>query len=274
MMGDEFLVEMRGIVKRFPNVLANDNASFTLRRGEVHALLGENGAGKTTLMNILYGIYSADEGEIKVRGKKVDIRSPRDAIKLGIGMVHQQFKLIPVHTVAENVVLGLKEVGLVLNTRKINRELSHMIASYGWKISPEAKVWQLSAGEKQQVEILKALYRKAQIIILDEPTSVLTPQETVILFQTLRKMASEGLGIVLITHKLDEVMAVSDRVTVMRGGKTVATKLTKETNIEELVNLMIGRPLVKVQTKRVLTRKKPVLEVSNLLVLNDKGLEA
>ncbi|MEM4281410.1 MAG: ABC transporter ATP-binding protein [Candidatus Caldarchaeum sp.] len=274
MMGDELLVEMRGIVKRFPNVLANDNASFTLRRGEVHALLGENGAGKTTLMNILYGIYSADAGEIKVRGKKVDIRSPRDAIKLGIGMVHQQFKLIPVHTVAENVVLGLKEAGLVFNTRKINRELSHMIASYGWKISPEAKVWQLSAGEKQQVEVLKALYRKAQIIILDEPTSVLTPQETVILFQTLRKMASEGLGIVLITHKLEEVMAVSDRVTVMRGGKTVATKLTKETNIEELVNLMIGRPLVKVQTKRVLTWKKPVLEVSNLLVLNDKGLEA
>ncbi|MEM2057976.1 MAG: ABC transporter ATP-binding protein [Thermoproteota archaeon] len=274
MADEEYLVEMKGIVKRFPNVVANDDASFTLRRGEVHALLGENGAGKTTLMNILYGIYKADAGEIKVNGRKVDIRSPRDAIKLGIGMVHQQFKLIPVHTVAENVILGLREAGFVLNSRKINQELSQMISSYGWKISPEAKVWQLSAGEKQQVEILKALYRKAQIIILDEPTSVLTPQETAILFQTLRKMASEGLGIVLITHKLEEVMAVSDRVTVMCGGKTMATKLTKETNIEELVNLMIGRPLAKVQTKRVLTKNKPLLEVSNLFVLNDKGLEA
>jgi len=269
-----YLVEMRGIVKRFPNVLANDNAYFNLRRGEVHALLGENGAGKSTLMNILYGIYRPDAGEIFVDGRKVEIRSPRDAIQLGIGMVHQQFKLIPVHTVAENIILGLKNVGFVINTKKIKEELSQLIKSYGWSISPETKVWQLSAGEKQQVEILKALYRRARILILDEPTSVLTPQETAVFFQTLRKMAAEGLGIVLITHKLEEVMAVSDRVTVMRAGRTIATKPTKETNIEELVNLMIGRPLTKVQAVREIVKDKPVLEVVNLVVLDDKGLEA
>ncbi len=272
--GDQYLVEMINIVKRFPNVLANNNACFNLRRGEVHALLGENGAGKTTLMNILYGIYRADQGEIKVNGVKVDIRSPRDAIKLGIGMVHQQFKLIPVHTVAENVILGLKSIGYVINRRKINQELSAMISAYGWKISPETPVWQLSAGEKQQVELLKALYRKARILILDEPTSVLTPQETLALFRTIRKMAAEGLGIVLITHKLEEALSVSDRVTVMRAGKTVATKPTGETNVEELVNLMIGRPLVKFQHARKVDHDRPVLEIKDLVVYNDKGLEA
>ncbi|MEM1943557.1 MAG: ABC transporter ATP-binding protein [Candidatus Caldarchaeum sp.] len=271
---EEYLVEMTGIVKKFPNVVANDNACFTLKRGEVHALLGENGAGKTTLMNILYGIYRPDAGTIKVYGKPVVIRGPKDAIQLGIGMVHQQFKLIPVHTVLENVVLGIKQTGFVLNTRKISQDLSQMISSYGWKISPDARVWQLSAGEKQQVELLKALYRRARILIMDEPTSVLTPQETSVLFKTLRKMAAEGLGVVLITHKLDEVMAVSDRVTVMRAGRTVATKPTKETSIEDLVNMMIGRPLIKIQTPRVIARNKPVLEVSSLVVLNDKGLEA
>jgi simple sugar transport system ATP-binding protein len=274
MAEDEYLVEMRGIVKRFPNVLANDNANFTLKKGEVHALLGENGAGKTTLMNVLYGLYRADAGEIKVYGKRVEIRSPRDAIRLGIGMVHQQFKLIPVHTVAENIILGIREAGIILNTGKINQELSRIIESYGWRISPESRVWQLSAGEKQQVELLKALYRKARILILDEPTSVLTPQEATVLFQTLRKMAAEGMGVVLITHKLDEVMAVSDRVTVMRQGRTVATKRTSETNIEELVNLMIGRPLIKIKPTRQISEENPILEVSNLVVLNDKGLEA
>lgn len=274
MTEQEYLVEMRGIVKSFPNVMANKNANFTLLRGEVHALLGENGAGKSTLMNILYGIYKPDAGEIWVYGKKVDIKGPRDALKLGIGMVHQQFKLIPVHTVAENVILGMKEMGILLDTRKIYRQLSEFIASYGWKISPDARVWQLSAGEKQQVELLKALFRKVKILILDEPTSVLTPQETTVLFQTLRKMASQGLGIILITHKLEEVFSVSDRVTVMRGGETVATKNVKDTNIEELVELMIGRPLLKISPARKIAYDVPVLQVSNLVVLNDKGLEA
>uniref|UniRef100_A0A7C5Y8X6 ABC transporter ATP-binding protein n=1 Tax=Caldiarchaeum subterraneum TaxID=311458 RepID=A0A7C5Y8X6_CALS0 len=270
----EYLVEMKGIVKRFPNVIANKNAYFSLRKGEVHALLGENGAGKSTLMNILYGIYRPDAGEIWVYGKKAEIKGPKDALKLGIGMVHQQFKLIPVHTVAENVILGLREMGFVLHGKKINQKLSEVIDKYGWKISPEARVWQLSAGEKQQVELLKMLIRQVRILILDEPTSVLTPQETILLFQTLRKMASQGLGIVLITHKLDEVFSVSDRVTVMRGGETVATKNVTDTNIEELVELMIGRPLLKISTTRKVVRERPVLQVLNLRVLNDKGLEA
>ncbi|MEM4495139.1 MAG: ABC transporter ATP-binding protein [Candidatus Caldarchaeum sp.] len=274
MSGPEYLVEMRGIVKKFPNVVANDNVSFTLRPGEVHALLGENGAGKSTLMNILYGIYRPDAGEIWVYGKKVDIRGPRDALSLGIGMVHQQFKLIPVHTVAENVILGLRELGFVINERKINKELTQLIQTYGWTISPNARVWQLSAGEKQQVELLKALYRKVRILILDEPTSVLTPQETVTLFQTLRKMASQGLGVVLITHKLEEVFNVADRVTVMRSGRNVATKNVNETNIEELVELMIGRPLLKITSARRVDTSKPVLEASGLVVFGDKGLEA
>jgi simple sugar transport system ATP-binding protein len=274
MSGPEYLVEMRGIVKKFPNVVANDNVSFTLRPGEVHALLGENGAGKSTLMNILYGIYRPDAGEIWVYGKKVDIRGPRDALSLGIGMVHQQFKLIPVHTVAENVILGLRELGFVINERKINKELTQLIQTYGWTISPNARVWQLSAGEKQQVELLKALYRKVRILILDEPTSVLTPQETVALFQTLRKMASQGLGVVLITHKLEEVFSVADRVTVMRSGRNVATKNVNETNIEELVELMIGRPLLKITSARRVDTSKPVLEASGLVVFGDKGLEA
>lgn len=274
MSGPEYLVEMRGIVKKFPNVVANDNVNFTLRPGEVHALLGENGAGKSTLMNILYGIYRPDAGEIWVYGKKVDIRGPRDALTLGIGMVHQQFKLIPVHTVAENVILGLRELGFVINERKINNELTQLIQTYGWTISPNARVWQLSAGEKQQVELLKALYRKVRILILDEPTSVLTPQESVALFQTLRKMATQGLGVVLITHKLEEVFNVADRVTVMRAGRNVATKNVNETNIEELVELMIGRPLLKITSTRSLDTSKPVLEASGLVVLGDKGLEA
>ena len=270
----EILVEMRGITKRFPNVLANDRVDFTLLRGEVHALLGENGAGKTTLMNILYGLYRLDEGEIWIKGRRVNIRSPRDAIRNGIGMVHQQFRLIPTHTVAENVILGLKEAGFYLNYSDINERLREIISFYGWNISPSARVWQLSAGEKQQVELLKALYRKADILILDEPTSVLTPQETTQLFATLRKMAGEGLGIILISHKLDEVMQVSDRVTVMRRGRVVATKPTRETNPNELANLMVGRPLITSFERLNKPSEKPILRVENLHVLDDKGLPA
>jgi ABC-type uncharacterized transport system ATPase subunit len=268
------LVEMRGIVKRFPGVLANDSASFTLLRGEVHALLGENGAGKTTLMNILYGLYRPDAGQIYVKGRLVQIRSPRDAISLGIGMVHQQFRLIPTHTVAENIIVGSREIGFTLRYDAINEELSKLIKFYGWSIRPDSRVWQLSAGEKQQVELLKALYRKADILILDEPTSVLTPQETTVLFQTLRRMASQGLGVVLISHKLDEVMGVSDRVTVMRRGRTVATKPTKETNPEELAYLMIGRQIGVVEPRKTTLSPQPILETHGLKVLDDKGLLA
>ncbi len=268
------LVEMRGISKRFPGVQANDSANFTLFRGEVHGLLGENGAGKTTLMNILYGLYKPDAGEIYVKGRPVQIRSPHDAISLGIGMVHQQFRLIPTHTVAENIIVGSKEIGFTLNFDEINEELSKLIKFYGWAIRPDSRVWQLSAGEKQQVELLKALYRKAEILILDEPTSVLTPQESMVLFQTLRRMASQGLGVVLISHKLDEVMGVTDRVTVMRKGKTVATKPTKETSPEELAYLMIGRQIGVIEAKKNVVPGPPLLETYDLKILDDKGLLA
>jgi len=185
-MGLEKFVELRGIVKRFPGVIANDHVDFELRCGEVHALLGENGAGKTTLMNILYGLYQPDEGEIYVKGNRVRLRSPSDAIKLGIGMVHQNFKLVESHTVLENVILGLKEPGIRIDFEKHARKIRLLAERYGWRIDPDVKVWQLSAGEKQQVELLKILYRGADILILDEPTSVLTPQETKTLFEALR----------------------------------------------------------------------------------------
>lgn len=270
----EELVVLRGIVKRFPGVLANDHVDFTLKRGEVHALLGENGAGKTTLMNILYGLYRPDEGEIYVRGRKVEIRSPKDAIRLGIGMVHQNFRLIPTHTVIENIILGLKEAGFILNFKKLENDIRRLAESYGWRIDPSAKVWQLSAGEKQQVELLKILYRRADILILDEPTSVLTPQESKALFSALRKMAAEGKGVIFITHKLDEVMAVSDRVTVMRRGQVVVTKNTRDTNPTELANYMVGRPVVFTVKKERIQPGEEVAVIRDLKALSDKGIPA
>lgn len=270
----EELVSLRGIVKHFPGVLANDNVDFTLRRGEIHALLGENGAGKTTLMNILYGLYRPDSGEIYVKGRRVEISSPRDAIKLGVGMVHQNFKLIPSHTILENIILGLKEVGLIINYKKISEEIKKLAESYGWRINPDAYVWQLTAGEKQQVELLKLLYRDADILIFDEPTSVLTPQECRILFQALRRMAKEGKGIIFITHKLDEVLAISDRVTVMRKGKVVITKETNKTDMSELAQYMVGRPvLFTIEKERSQPSGKAII-IKNLKAFNDKGVLA
>ncbi|MEM2451187.1 MAG: ABC transporter ATP-binding protein [Nitrososphaerota archaeon] len=268
------LVELRGIVKKFPNVVANDHVDFSLMPGEVHALLGENAAGKTTLMNILYGLYHPDEGEIYVKGKKVKIRSPADSIKLGIGMVHQSFRLIPVHTVWENVVLGLKEAGFILNKKKLAETVKKVCEEYGWNIDPNAKVWQLSVGEKQQVELLKLLIRNVDILILDEPTSVLTPQETKNLFKALRIMAEKGKGIILITHKLEEVFEVGDRVTVMRKGKVVATKPTNEVTAEELANLMIGRPVLFKLEKPEVKKGNVVLEAIGLKAMGDRGVLA
>ena len=273
-MSESPLVLMKDIVKRFPGVLANDHVTFELRRGEVHALLGENGAGKTTLMNILYGLYKPDSGEIYVKGRKANIRSPRDAIRLGIGMVHQHFRLIPTHTVTENIILGLKEAGFVINYKKMNEEIKRLAESYGWKINPDARMWQLSAGEKQQVEILKALYRKAEILILDEPTSVLTPQETRALFRAVRRMAEEGKGVIFITHKLEEVMEVSDRVTVMRKGRVVITKNTRDTNPQELANYMVGRPVIFEIEKKELQPGDPVAVIKDLYAMSDKGVLA
>jgi ABC-type uncharacterized transport systems, ATPase components len=269
------LVSMRGITKRFPGgVIANDRVDFDLYPGEVHALLGENGAGKTTLMNVLYGLYTKDEGEIYVDGSRVEIRSPKDAIRLGIGMVHQQFKLIPRHTVLENVVLGLREAGFVLNYRKLREVLVSTIKEYGWNLDPDAYVWQLTASQKQQVEILKLLVRKARVLILDEPTSILTPQETAQLFESIRSMAAQGMGVVLVTHKLEEVMRVCDSVTVMRRGRVVAVRRREELNAEELVTLMVGRSIDQTYRVTARPREERVLEVRNLRVLDDRGAVA
>ena len=221
-------VSMRGITKRFPGVVANDDVDFEAAAGEVHALLGENGAGKTTLSNILTGLYRADEGEIElVRASPSRSQSPRDALDAGIGMVHQHFRLVEPFTVAENVVLGdQRDVGRLVrppSRRSSSGASTELGERYGLAVDPQAQIWQLSVGEQQRVEILKALYRDARILILDEPTAVLTPQEAERLFETLRAMAAEGRTVIFISHKLHEVMAVADRVTVLRGGRTIAT---------------------------------------------------
>ncbi len=223
------LVAMRGIVKDFPGVRANDGVDFDLRAGEVHALLGENGAGKTTLANLLAGLYRADAGVIEIRGEPVELRSPRQAIDRGIGMVHQHFKLVRRFTVAENLTLGWHSPRGLIRRRPLEREIAKLADSYGIQVRPERPVWQLTVGEQQRVELLKNLYRGADVLVLDEPTAVLAPQEAEALFGTLRRMAAEGRGVVLITHKLDEVLAASDRVTVLRRGRNVATVPTRST---------------------------------------------
>ncbi|MGC7879128.1 ATP-binding cassette domain-containing protein, partial [Desulforudis sp. 1190] len=213
---------MKGVTKRFPRVLANDRVDFNVRPGEIHALLGENGSGKSTLMSVLAGLYRPDDGQIIYKGRPVSFRSPRDAIRAGIGMVHQHFKLVETFTVAENIILGDRNISFVLRPAAKERELTELSARFGLAINPGAYVWQLSVGERQRVEIVKMLYRGCQLLILDEPTAVLTPQESAELFANLRRMADDGRGVVMITHKLSEVMAVADRVTVLRGGRAVA----------------------------------------------------
>src|SRR6476659_2304427 len=219
-------VELRGITKRFPGVVANDNVDFEAAEGEVHALLGENGAGKSTLSNILTGLYRADEGEMHLHGNEVAFSSPRDALDAGVCMVHQHFRLVAPFTVAENVVLGDHRAegrSFFVHGRAIERRVAELGERYALGVHPRARIWQLSVGEQQRVEILKALYREARILIMDEPTAVLTPQEAVALFATLRAMADEGKTVIFISHKLHEVLAVADRVTILRGGRTVET---------------------------------------------------
>jgi len=260
---------MVNITKRFPGVLANDHIFFELKKGEVHALLGENGAGKTTLMNILYGLYEPDEGEIYVGDKMAQIKSPEDALELGIGMVHQHFMLILPFTVAENIALGLAR-----SLKDVSKEVANLSERYGLKIDPQARISQLSMGERQRVEIIKALYRGGNVLILDEPTSVLTPQETKELFKVLRSMANEGRSVILITHKLREVMEVSDRVTVLRRGRVVATKETVHVNEKELAKMMVGRE-VRFELARHKTKSdSKILEVEKISALGDDGLAA
>src|SRR5438876_2310844 len=257
---------MHGITKRFPGVLANDAVDFDATAGEVHALLGENGAGKSTLSNILTGLYQPDEGEIRLFGEPVHFASPSDAIEAGIGMVHQHFRLVPPFTVAENVVLGEHREEarrFLLNRRGIERRVAGLGERYGIVVHPRARIWQLSVGEQQRVEILKALYREARILILDEPTAVLTPQEAEALFATLRTMAAEGRTVIFISHKLHEVKAVSDRVTVLRGGRSIATRTTADATPRELAALMVGRD---VELARRVARAAPPSDESALEV--------
>ncbi len=269
----DVVVEMKGITKRFPGVTANDSIDFDLRRGEVHALLGENGAGKTTLMNILYGIYRPDEGETWVWGNRVAHKSPKDAIRLGIGMVQQHFALVPNMTVAENVVLGLRsERGPLLEMGKIEERIKHLSAAFKLVVDPQARIEQLSVGERQRVEIVKALYRDVKILILDEPTSVLTPAEVEELFKMLRSMVDRGLSIVFITHKLREVIEISDRITVLRRGKVVGRVQTRLTNPTELAEKMVGREILPTAEKASPPEGDVVLEVRNLTASNDKGI--
>lgn len=265
---------MEGIVKRFPGVLANDHVDFEVRTGEVHALLGENGAGKTTLMSILAGIYRADAGNIYINNRRVHIKSPRDAIKEGVGMIHQNFLLINSHSVAENITLGYDRPRFLLKRKKLEQEIQEIGQQFGLEVDPQAKIWQLSVGEQQRVEILKMLYRGAKILILDEPTAVLTPQEVQELFSTLRRMAQAGHAVVFISHKLDEVMRISDRITVLRKGRKVATLATRDTNPGELARLMVGREVFFDIKKSPPKPGEEVLAIRDLHALSDKGLPA
>jgi ABC-type uncharacterized transport system ATPase subunit len=245
------MLEMLGVTKRFPGVVADDRVDFSVHRGEVHSLLGENGAGKTTLMKVLYGLYQPDEGEIRLEGRPVRITSPAVAIRHGIGMIHQHFMLVPTLTVAENVALGLPSSrGPLADLDRVAERIRELSRSYGLKVDPGARVWQLSVGERQRVEIVKALYRSAALLILDEPTSVLTPQEVEDLFATLRQMARDGRGLVFISHKIHEVLEISDRITVLRGGRVVGTVRPAEVSRRELATMMVGRQVSLVQDRR------------------------
>ncbi len=269
------VLELRGITKQFPGVLANDHVDLDVRRGEVHALLGENGAGKSTLMNVLYGLYRADEGEILIDGRHVSLGSPREAIEHGIGMVHQHFMLIPVMTVAENVVLGTepRRRGFELDFAAARRRVAELAESFGFAIDPDAPVENISVGQQQRVEILKALYRKADILILDEPTAVLTPQEAGELFSILRSLKSEGKSIVFISHKLNEVLEVADRITVLRRGRKVGTVPAEGATEAELARMMVGREVVFRVEKPPATPGDVLLQVDSLRVRDDRGIE-
>ncbi len=266
------VLELRGITKTFPGVLANDNVNLTLEHGEIHALLGENGAGKTTLMNILYGLYKPDKGEILVQDQKVDILDPNHAIAHGIGMVHQHFMLIPVMTVTENVMLGIEPTrnGIFLDEAKVAKHIREISEQYGLEVDPDAYIKDLPVGIQQRVEIIKVLYRQADILILDEPTAVLTPQEVEGLFKILQTLIDAGKSIIFITHKLKEVMAVADRITVLRLGQTVGTVSPKEVSPEKLATMMVGREVNLVVQKKIAKPKATALEVKNLFVRDDR----
>src|SRR5512136_2150287 len=274
-----FALQATGITKRFPGVLANDHVSFDLEKGEIHALLGENGAGKSTLMNILYGLYQPDEGEIRIGDKLTRITSPHDAIAQGIGMVHQHFMLVPPLTVTENIMLGQESVTAatrvlrtlsVLDRRNSGARVRELSQQYGLEVDPNAYVKDLTVGEQQRVEIVKALYRAADILILDEPTAVLTPQEADDMFVIMRKLIEQGKSIVFITHKLREVFAVADRISVMRSGQMVGSTVPKEATSEMLAEMMVGRKVILTIDKEEAHPTEAVLSVEDLQVFDDR----
>ena len=274
-MAEAPLLALKGITKRFPGVVANDDVDFDLRKGEVHALLGENGAGKSTLMNILYGLYHPDEGEIRLNGKPVRIHSPREAIDLGIGMVHQHFMLIPVMTVAENIVLASEPTkGPLLDLEGAKERVREISKRFGLAVNPGARIESISVGQQQRVEILKALYRGAEILILDEPTAVLTPQEARELFEVIRSLKEQGKSIIFITHKLNEVLEIADRITVLRRGKTVETVPREGATEAGLARLMVGREVLLRVEKGPSDPGETVLAVEDLHVVDERGLEA
>lgn len=275
MQSKEVVLEVQGVTKQFPGVLANDDVNMKLHKGEILALLGENGAGKSTLMNIIYGLYHADSGSVKLKGKEVSFVSPREAIHSGIGMVHQHFQLIPVMTVAENVVLG-EEItnGMMLDTEVAGQRVRELSEKYGLAVDPDALIEELPVGSQQRVEIVKALFRDAEILILDEPTAVLTPQEVQELFKVMRDLASRGVSIIFITHKLKEVLAISHRIVVMRGGRVVGTTTPEESTPESLAAMMVGREVLLRVEK---TKSKPadvVLDVNGISAIDDREHQA
>src|SRR5512144_2855993 len=265
-------MEMHGISKRFPGVLANDHVDFDVRSGEVHALLGENGAGKSTLMKILYGLYHPDEGEILINGQPVSISSPNDSINLGIGMIHQHFMLVQTLTVAENVALGLPSSrGPLTDLDRVSKRILELAKIYGLKIDPDAYIWQLSVGQQQRVEIIKALYRGAALLILDEPTAVLTPQEVDELFVIMHQMVKDGHALIFISHKLHEVVEISNRVTVLRDGRKIGTRPTSEITKQILANWMVGREIGFIPDRGVTNLGKCRLQLDQVSCGSDRG---
>ena len=273
-MDGTLAVELRNVDKAFYGVKANEDVDFQLRRGEVHALLGENGAGKSTLCSILAGLYRADAGEMEVEGVPTTFKSPKDALAAGIGMVYQHFRLVPNLTVAENLALGHPDLGLRVDQKQLHAEAVELGESYGLPVDPAARVWQLSVGEQQRVEILKLLYRNVKVLILDEPTAVLTPQEGQQLFKTMRQMAAEGRSVIFVSHKLHEVKQVSDRVTVLRGGRTVGGVDTADAEPRDLARMMVGRDLELPTRELQESVGDVVLSVRDLHVKGDRGLDA
>jgi general nucleoside transport system ATP-binding protein len=269
------VLEMRGITKAFPGIVANDHVDFELRRGEVHALLGENGAGKSTLMNILYGLYKPDAGEILLNGKPVSFHSAKDAIAAGIGMVHQHFMLIPVMTVAENIVLGIEPIreGIILDERGAEERVREISQQFGLAVDPTSLVSEITVGQQQRVEILKALYRGAEILILDEPTAVLTPQEATELFSIVKSLQADGKSIIFISHKLNEVLEIGDRTTVLRRGKKIDTVPCAGATEDSLARAMVGREVLLRVEKTPAHPGEPLLAVEDLHVSDDRGIE-